>query len=401
MLLLSLFAPPSVVSLRSTEQLNRIANRAIKVGRHQDALKCYETALTSGSDPCRTPLLHALHLQRMQRPSAQVRAAFSQGAFIDRGNPRLLAELLIAWGLFESKQAEMGRAVRLLRRAVHLDASKSDVLRWRMFRTALDAQQRGDRERAGARAPPRVAATMEAEAPPAIAVRRPPVRYTVPIQNLGWRGRPERGEDPAKWYDAQGVREGPPRNYWRQSLDERTHRAEMRVIDVLVGGGSGDELREACEELEYRMGIKAPQRHRKLLGPWAPLATSGARIATAGDGGGLRAPALVIVRRDGAARTYENRYGEFDANLDAGEAVAFELRDCEGRTAVTVEAAAADNERRLVVGADAAEWSADGSITYLSDYLLIQRRDRDDGETPRDVWVRVVDGDPSAPVYPY
>ena len=49
MLLLSLFAPPSVVSLRSTEQLNRIANRAIKVGRHQDALKCYETALTSGS----------------------------------------------------------------------------------------------------------------------------------------------------------------------------------------------------------------------------------------------------------------------------------------------------------------------------------------------------------------
>ena len=106
-------------------------------------------------------------------------------------------------------------------------------------------------------------------------------------------------------------------------------------------------------------------------------------------------------RRDGAARTYENRYGEFDANLDAGEAVAFELRDCEGRTAVTVEAAAADNERRLVVGADAAEWSADGSITYLSDYLLIQRRDRDDGETPRDVWVRVVDGDPSAPVYPY
>ena len=137
MLLLSLFAPPSVVSLRSTEQLNRIANRAIKVGRHQDALKCYETALTSGSDPCRTPLLHALHLQRMQRPSAQVRAAFSQGAFIDRGNPRLLAELLIAWGLFESKQAEMGRAVRLLRRAVHLDASKSDVLRWRMFRTCL------------------------------------------------------------------------------------------------------------------------------------------------------------------------------------------------------------------------------------------------------------------------
>ena len=166
MLLLSLFAPPSVVSLRSTEQLNRIANRAIKVGRHQDALKCYETALTSGSDPCRTPLLHALHLQRMQRPSAQVRAAFSQGAFIDRGNPRLLAELLIAWGLFESKQAEMGRAVRLLRRAVHLDASKSDVLRWRMFRTALDAQQRGDRERAGARAPPRVAATMEARRRP-------------------------------------------------------------------------------------------------------------------------------------------------------------------------------------------------------------------------------------------
>ena len=80
MLLLSLFAPPSVVSLRSTEQLNRIANRAIKVGRHQDALKCYETALTSGSDPCRTPLLHAL--------SQTVLAARAHGAARDRARER-------------------------------------------------------------------------------------------------------------------------------------------------------------------------------------------------------------------------------------------------------------------------------------------------------------------------
>ena len=34
--------------------------------------------------------------------------------------------------------------------------------------------------------------------------RLPPCAYTVAVQNLGWRGRAERGEDPAKWYDAEG-----------------------------------------------------------------------------------------------------------------------------------------------------------------------------------------------------
>ena len=395
MLLLSLFAPPSVVSLRSTEQLNRIANRAIKVGRHQDALKCCEPLRRER--PCRTPLLHALHLQRMQRPSAQVRAAFSQGAFIDRGN-RGCSPSSSSRGASSSRSRRRWAAPCGCSAARCTSTSKATCCGGGC---SAPPSTRSSAATASARARAPAARRGDDGGGGAARDRRAPagaVHGADPEPRLARAA--ERDEDPAKWYDAQGVREGPPRNYWRQSLDERTHRAEMRVIDLLVGGGSGDELREACEELEYRMGIKAPQRHRKLLGPWAPLATSGARIATAGDGGGLRAPAL----RASAATAPRGRTrtgGEFDANLDAGEAVAFELRDCEGRTAVTVEAAAADTERRLVVGADAAQWSADGSITYLSDYLLIQRRDRDDGETPRDVWVRVVDGDPSAPVYPY
>ena len=79
-----------------------------------------------------------------------------------------------------------------------------------------------------ASAPPRAAAPLLTAAPPispapggACRARLPPCAYTVPVQNLGWRGRAERGEDPAKWYDAEGERKGPPMNYWRQAADER------------------------------------------------------------------------------------------------------------------------------------------------------------------------------------
>ena len=39
---------------------------------------------------------------------------------------------------------------------------------------------------------------------------------------------------------------------------------ELAVVRASADGVAPYE-REACEELEYRMGIKAPQRHRKLL----------------------------------------------------------------------------------------------------------------------------------------
>ena len=58
----------------------------------------------------------------------------------------------------------------------------------------------------------------------AIVVSQPSVKYPVQQSSLGWKGRAEEGEDPDAWYDAEGKRNGPPLNYWRQSMDERIHR---------------------------------------------------------------------------------------------------------------------------------------------------------------------------------
>ena len=55
--------------------------------------------------------------------------------------------------------------------------------------------------------PPRAPAPLLSAAPglgQACEVRLPPCAYTVKVQNLGWRGRAELGEDPKMWYDSEG-----------------------------------------------------------------------------------------------------------------------------------------------------------------------------------------------------
>ena len=118
------------------------------------------------------------------------------------------------------------------------------------------AEMRGDAaERQPAATPPspgaiaataaaRAAAPLLTAAPglgEACQVCLPPCAYTVKVQNLGWRGRAERGEDPAKWYDSEGERKGPPMNYWRQAADERYHAKSLAAIDAVARGAEDVE----------------------------------------------------------------------------------------------------------------------------------------------------------------
>merc|ERR1712060_504063 len=193
-----------------------------------------------------------------------------------------------AWGLFESKHGELNRAKRLLKRAVSLDESLSAVLRWKLFRDPPQPRRVEPRPYASGTGMTRALRTrgvyalqpgeVEERLPTsgngrpmekAMLHLAPSIRYAVPSLVPGWRGRPEHGEDPSRWYDADGVRNGPPRNYWRQSLDERLYRDDMSLLEAILHG-EGDEVNNLMAELQMRgKKIRQPSLNRKLLGRWA------------------------------------------------------------------------------------------------------------------------------------
>ena len=96
-------------------------------------------------------------------------------------------------------------------------------------------------------------------------VRLPPCAYTVKVQNLGWRGRAERGEDTAKWYDSEGERKGPPMNYWRQAADERYHAQSLAAVDAMArGAADAEDAGSAGTKVRRRNGDLAPWRPRPM-----------------------------------------------------------------------------------------------------------------------------------------
>ena len=57
---------------------------------------------------------------------------------------------------------------------------------------------------------------------------------------VGWK-------DPttSKWYDVEGIREGPPVNYWRQSSDETDYVRDRNIVHDMIEGkskGRGDKV---------------------------------------------------------------------------------------------------------------------------------------------------------------
>jgi hypothetical protein len=137
------------------EALHRAANRAIKTGRLDEAMQCYDIATRHSACCSRTFMLKAL-LQRRLGAVDGARAAFEAGAArlmirdpagaagasqptldLDawpRASRKEDAQLLQAWGLFESKHGDLQFAYNLLKAAVCLDRNLAGVLRWRMFR---------------------------------------------------------------------------------------------------------------------------------------------------------------------------------------------------------------------------------------------------------------------------
>jgi len=424
------------------EKLHTVARRAISRGRLDDALQMYRSA-AADCGAGHASLLLALHLRRMGESADRVRAAFSEGVKRDRGYARLLQ----AWGLFESKHGKPATALALVEHAVRLDPSLGAILRWERFATirnqaasrrrppvmslgvaapaarqrvrifqrhvstaaihevgnTLHAETMGDSSGGvataggggggGGRGGPSPSSPSSASSSPPSGVlraREPPVVYQVPQSKRGWRGRAELGEDPALWYDDEGVRRGPPQNYWRQAMDERLHGEDMEALEALLeecaaeGGprraGEGEDP-STLDALGRRMRVRRPGLNRKLLGEWAPAVLRGRR-ALAKEGS---VPFLLRVRRSGGPRLEVHTYGEREMHLEEGEPLALETERGEGGGARVDAAATADAFACAEGGGlEVCEGSA---VVYLSDYLLIVQRSEEEGGAV-DVWLR-------------
>lgn len=243
-----------------------------------------------------------------------------------------------------------------------------------------------------------------------LAVDLPMCRYLTPAARRGWKGIEARGEDADCWYDSEGVRNGPPRNYWRQASDERMHTHTVEAITHLVDSGSTAAAMPSIEALENRMGITKPLLNQKLLGTWAPVLYRGSLVASLVDTAAPRAisctitatrqlvvPATLSLQRLGERRTKTNGYGTTDAHLQPGEAIRLTLAG-PGAFAESSLPASGENERQHV------RWERHsgrllatglpglpgrgvplGRISLLNEYLLVQR---DTSGKLREVWLR-------------
>merc|ERR1712127_484595 len=155
----------------------------------------------------------------------------------------------------------------------------------------------------------------------------------------------------------------------------------MDVVDAVL---AEYDVRAAVEGLEGRCSARRPSLSRKVLGRWAPLLISGRRIAyndkPSDDGGEIEVPFVVdISRSSGRKFGPKNHYGIFDLKLSNGEELAISAtaggNGCEEMISVEVEADEANAPASLgAVGETELQF---GGVTYISDYVLIQRRSDD------------------------
>jgi len=233
-----------------------------------------------------------------------------------------------------------------------------------------------------------------------IAVERPIIHWTVPIQKIGWQD-----EDTGIWYDEDGPRKGPPQNYWRQNLDQRAYQLDMDLVTQALrdvsDGGIDTKLDGASKEVEGKNSVRRPSRHRNLLGKWAPIYLAGSKVAISSPndskpvddndsvGSTIEVPLTIdIFRTAGRKLAPKNHYGVFDASLAEGEEVTMKTSD--GAIDTTVCASEANDPVALgkvtVAGSDCALQL--GGVTYVSDYLLVQRNE--EGRLS-DIWLRCDD----------
>lgn len=223
-----------------------------------------------------------------------------------------------------------------------------------------------------------------------IVVERPLIHYTVPGYKRGWR------DENGNWFDEDGLRNGPPMNFWRQSLDERAYNQDMDTVsDVLTI--NDDDFKSVIENLERNNRVKNPSLSRKVLGQWALLIRCGEKVANycnSNDGlieGSddtltelIEVPMTVdIFRSNGRLLAEKTAYGVFDKKLEQGEELTIYARGDKMDDKKYTLSAYKNNEN-CYLGEIGGKSFYFGGITYLSDYLMITRGD--DGEI--DFWLR-------------
>lgn len=210
-----------------------------------------------------------------------------------------------------------------------------------------------------------------------INIQKPIIHWAVPIQKIGWQ------DEDGKWFDDDGPRNGPPQNYWRQRLDEKSYQQDMDLVDKLL---LGTDVEDVIRHLATKNSVRRPSCHRNLLGTWAPLYLSGTKVASSNDetddSGGIEVTMTIdIFRTNGPKFAPKNNYGTFYASLVEGEELT--VRSSDGLIN-TVFCVSVSNEP-ISLGTTASRHLLHfGGITYISDYLLLQRN----SEGLYDIWLR-------------
>lgn len=219
-----------------------------------------------------------------------------------------------------------------------------------------------------------------------VAVSKPAIHYTVPGFKVGWQ------DDDGNWFDEDGPRDGPPRNYWRQSADEREYSEAMNAVDAVL---TEYDVETKVSSLERKNSARRPSLSRKILGRWAPLLLSNERVVVndepADYDGPVEVPFLIdISRTNGRRFGPKNHYGVFDLMLQKGEELTISTAGA-GVCDISTNILANEENESMDIGAVASEDDTAfrlkfGGITYIGDYVMIQRSP-DDGAI--DFYLRV------------
>jgi len=243
----------------------------------------------------------------------------------------------------------------------------------------------------------------------AISISRPIIHWTVPEFKVGWQ------DENGNWFDEDGPRNGPPQNFWRQMSDEREYKMDMDALDAVMAMGTNSHnhkemIEDAVAQLEKRRSVRYPSLSRKMLGRWVPILLSGQRVTyddrptNDNNMDDILAPfVLEIHRTNGRLYGPKNHYGIFDKKLSCGEELTFNVLngmsgDCSccgseegGELIISSASIVADDNNEPMLFANLLDNIPlyYGGITYVTDYIMIQRRGQEIGEI--DFWLRADD----------
>jgi len=202
-----------------------------------------------------------------------------------------------------------------------------------------------------------------------ISVSRPEIHWTVPGFKVGWR------DESGNWFDEDGLRNGPPLNYWRQVSDQQDHDRDMEALNMAL---TEYNLEETVQNLEKRRSTRLPSLHRKMLGRWAPIISSGERVTfndkAADNEASIDVPYTIeISRTNGRKYAPKNHYGIFDLRLSVGEQLTVNVVT-QKDVIISANLLVDDANEPVILGMlDEDKPLYFGGFTYLTDYIMIQR----------------------------